>query len=359
MTGDHEDRADRSVLREETSAITRGGEDDNSTGVHVEGSADSSHGAGFDDADRTDDQVAELLEVRNVRNGVLGLQASLMHLADSLVGIATLSSLTRQHDTVCSISDGVTNVRDLSAGWARVVNHRLQHLGGADNGLAGNVAHGNHLLLGGKHLSSWDLNTQITTSNHDTISFLQDLSKVVETLSVLDLGNDLDVLPVLAKNLADGPDILATADKGSEYHVHIVLDTKSQIGLILLGESWEINVGVGKIDTLLGRDLAVVAGTNSDGLSINDVEDIEGKNTIIDVDDTTLLDDLGNVLVVDVPRRSAEASKHSTRSYLHVLVVRSSSILFIGGDVHLGTSSNGNILVARGVSSSDLRTLGI
>jgi len=41
--------------------------------------------------------------------------------------------------------------------------------------------------------------------------------------------------------------------------------------LILLGEGWEINIGVGKIDTLLGRDFAVVASTGQNGLLINNL----------------------------------------------------------------------------------------
>jgi hypothetical protein len=92
-------------------------------------------------------RFAELLEVRDVGNGILGLQASLMHLADSFVGIVTLSSLTRQHDTVGSISDSIADVADFSTGRARIVDHRLEHLSSTDDGLAGDVAHSNHLLL--------------------------------------------------------------------------------------------------------------------------------------------------------------------------------------------------------------------
>jgi len=171
-----------------------------------------------------------------------------------------------------------------------------------DDRLAGDVAHGNHLLLGRKYFSSWNLDAQIATSNHNTVSLLQDLSKVVEALSVLDLGNNLNVFSILTENLANGFDILTTANERRKNHVHIILNTKSKIRLILLREGREIDIGIGEIDSLLGRDLAIVSGTGTDGVGVNNVKNVKGEDTIVNVDDTSWLNDFGNVLVVDVPR---------------------------------------------------------
>lgn len=41
------------------------------------------------------------------------------------------------------------------------------HLGSANDGFAGDIAHGNKLLLRGENLGGRDLDTQITTSYHD------------------------------------------------------------------------------------------------------------------------------------------------------------------------------------------------
>ena len=71
--------------------------------------------------------------------------------------------------------------------------------------------------------------------------------------------------------------------------------------MILLGEGREIDIGVGKIDTLLGRYLAIVAGADSDGFGVDDLEDIECEDTVIDVDDSAGFNDFGNVLVVNIP----------------------------------------------------------
>jgi hypothetical protein len=122
-------------------------------------------------------------------------------------------------------------------------------------------------------------------------------------LSVLDLGNDLDMLSILAKDLANCFNVLTTSNKRSEDHVYIVFDTKSKISLILLRERREIDISVWEIDTLLRRDLAIVAGADTDSLRVNDLEDIKGKHTVVNIDDTAGFNDFGDVLVVDIPRR--------------------------------------------------------
>jgi hypothetical protein len=225
-----------------------------------------------------------------------------VHLTDGLGGVGTLGSLARQHDAVSTVSDSVSNVADLSTSRTRVLDHRLKHLGGADNGLASKVAHGNELLLSSKDLGGGNLDTQVTTGNHDTVSLAQNLGEVVETLTVLNLGNDLNLLALLAQNGTDVLDILGTSDERGKDHVDLVLDTKFQVVLVLLGEGRQVNVSVGQVDTLLGGDEAVVAGAGLDVLVVLDGEDVESENTVVNVDDSAGLDDLCDVLVVDIPR---------------------------------------------------------
>jgi len=74
--------------------------------------------------------------------------------------------------------------------------------------------------------------------------------------------------------------------------------------LVLLGEGREIDIGVGEIDTLLGGDLAIVAGSCKDGFIINNFDNVKRENTIVDIDDTSWLNDLGNVLVVNIPAKN-------------------------------------------------------
>jgi len=138
----------------------------------------------------------------------------------------------------------------------------LKHLSSAYYWLSGNVALGNHHLLCHEHLTGGDLNTQITTSDHYTIGLPQDLIEVLHTLLILDFDDDFNVGTIGAEDLTDIDDILSAADERSEDHVDTILDTKSQIALVLLRKSREIDRGLRKIDTLVGRDDSVVHGTD-------------------------------------------------------------------------------------------------
>ena len=51
--------------------------------------------------------------------------------------------------------------------------------------------------------------------------------------------------------------------------------------------------------------------------------------------------------------------RSSESSHIHVLAVGSRSILVIGGDVHLGSRRDGNILIAVCITSSDLGAFGV
>ncbi|KAI6755395.1 hypothetical protein HG531_004501 [Fusarium graminearum] len=295
--------------------LARGGENNDTTGTKIERGTDSGHGAGLDSADGALDESAHLLEVRDIGDGVLSLETGLVHLLDGLGGVATLGRLTGKHDTVGTVSNGVTDIADFGTGGAGVLDHGLEHLSGADDRLAGKVAHGNELLLGSENLSSGDLNTEITTGHHDTVCGLENLAEVVETLSVLDLGDDLDALALLAEDVTD------------------------VIGLVLLGKGRQIDIGVGQVDTLLGADSTVVAGLDKDSLLVNDLENIKSKDTIVDVDDTAGLNDIGNVLVVDVPER---VSREEIRHYW-------ATNMFLSSDLGtLGVEGNGDVAASVG-----------
>lgn len=310
VAGNHENGADWSVLGQEASRLAGGGENKDGSCVHVEGGTDSSHGASLNGGDRASDSAAHLLEVADVWNSGLGLQAGAVHGSDGLDWVRSLGGLSRKHDAVGSISDSVSNIGNLSTGSTWVTNHGLQHLGSTDNWLSGNVAHGNHLLLGDVDLFVWDLDTEITTSDHDTISLLEDVREVVKTLTVLNLGDDLDVLALLTENVANGLDIGTRADEGGKDHINAILNTKLEVSLVLLGESWKVDISIWEVDTLLGRDVTVRLSASLQVLLVNDLKDLELELSIINADDgggalllDSLANDLGKVLVVNIARR--------------------------------------------------------
>ena len=336
-----------------------GSKDDNSTGVLFETGTHGSHSASLGRCHWHWSQTPQLIVLTDIGNGNLGKQAGLVHDGHRLDGVVALGRLTRQHDAVGTVEDGIANIADLGTSRTRIVGHGLQHLRGTDDRLASNVALRDHHLLCDEHLRRRDLNTKVTTSNHHTIRLLQNFVKVVDTLLVFDLGDDLDVLAILAEDLTNRLDITSCTNERSEDHVHPILDAKSYVVLVLLGEWWEVNVGLGQVDTLAGGDLAIVLAAALQGLVVNDLEDFEGENTVIDEDDLALLNDLGDVLVVDIPRREDNLAVYSPTSRfrvcpLHVLVVASCSILFICGYDDLVAGANVEILVVDRVTRSDL-----
>ena len=116
------------------------------------------------------------------------------------------------------------------------VEAHLKHLGRDDYRLADNVALCNHHLLCQENLAGRDLDTKVTTSNHDTVRLFQDLVEVGNTLLVLNFNNNLDVGTIGSKNGADVPDVLPAADKRRKNHINPILNTKLEILFVLIGE---------------------------------------------------------------------------------------------------------------------------
>ena len=145
----------------------------------------------------------------------------------------------------------------------------LEHLCGNNDRLSSNVTFRNHHLLRKEYLTSRNFDTQITTSDHDAISLLEDLIEVFDTSFVLDFDNDFDIRTVWAKNLANMLDVVCSSNERRKDHVNTVLDTKLEIFFVLLRQSWKIYICLGKIDTLSGRESSVVEDTDMDIRPIN------------------------------------------------------------------------------------------
>ena len=176
-------------------------------------------------------------------------------------------------------------------------------MGSNNDWLASLVALGDHHLLRKEDLTRGDLNTEVTTRNHDTVGLGQDLVEVGNTLLVLNLDDDLDVGTLRAKNVTDVTDILGATNEGGEDHVDTVLDTEPEVSLVLLGEGGEVNISLGKVDTLVRGEGTVVQGPDVNVGAV-DRGDEESEDTVIDVDVLAGGGDLGKVGLEDKNTRS-------------------------------------------------------
>lgn len=343
VSGHHQNGAVGPVLGTQSGGGSGCGQHNDGSGLLLERGRHGGNGNGLHGLGGSDGQGSHLVEQRSVGDGLLGNQTGLVHHLDGLDGVGSLGGLSGQHDTVGSVEDGVTHIGHLGSGGSRVVGHGVQHLGGTDDGLAGQVALGDKLLLGNEHLGSGDLDTQVSSGNHDSVGLLENLVEVVDSLLVLDLGDDLDALALLAKHVSDGLDVVGGSDKRGEDHVDALLHAELEIGLVLLGQSGQIDVGTGQVDSLSGRDLSVVEHLDLEGLVVDLLEHLEGQNSVVDEDDLANVNLLDNVGVVDE----------------HDLVVALVLVLGVGGEQHHVAGLDVPVLVFLGDSGSDLGALGV
>ena len=99
-----------------------------------------------------------------------------------------IGGLSREHDAVGAVKNGIGHIAALGASWAGVGNHRLEHLSGGDDRFAGDVGLTDHHLLGEKHLLWGNFHSQIPASDHDAISDIENFVVVFEPFLVLFRG---------------------------------------------------------------------------------------------------------------------------------------------------------------------------
>lgn len=248
----------------------RGSQAEDGAGVLLQRGADGRHAACLSGGNGTRREATQLIERIDVGDGNLSEETRFVHHGNGLARIVTLGRLTRQHDAVSTIEHSVAHVRHFGTRRARIVCHALEHLRGANYRLAGDVALGDHHLLCYEHLRGRDLNAEITARDHDPIGDLEDGVEVVHALLILDFGNDLDVMALRAKDVANVQDVLLTPDEGGENHIDAVLDAKLQVSLVLLRQRGKVDVRAGQVHALLAADLAIVDGTAAQRLRVSD-----------------------------------------------------------------------------------------
>ena len=249
------------------SGASLGGNNDG-LGVDVNGGLHSRGGNGLRGGkvtvtaeSRVTDGLVKSIEV----DGALGLAAGTGHDGNGSLGVLTVGGLAGKHHAVSTVKDSVGNIRALSTGGAGVLDHRLEHLGGSDDGLASNVGLTDHVLLGEENLLGRDLHTKITTGNHDTISSGKDLGIVLKTLEVLDLANDLDVTILLTEDLADLVNIGGLADKRGGDEIDLVLAAPVlDVVDVLIGKGGKVDDDAGQVHVLTLADLSIVVNASLD-----------------------------------------------------------------------------------------------
>ena len=95
-------------------------QDQDGTGVLLETGTDSCHSARLSGRAWDGSQLPQLVKSVDIWDSDLCEQASLVHHGDSLYGVVTLCCLSRQHDTVSTVKNGVGDIGDLGSGGSGV-----------------------------------------------------------------------------------------------------------------------------------------------------------------------------------------------------------------------------------------------
>ena len=190
---------------------------------------------------------------RNVIAGVLSVfrhTSNLGHGLYGLDGVFAIGGLAAEHDGVGAVIDGVCDVGDFGAGRARVLDHRVEHLRGHDDGLLRLDALADEHALDERDALNGHLDAEVTTSHHDAIYAVKNLVYVVDALLVLNLGNDLDRAVVSVEDVLNLLDVFCAAHEGVGNEVELVLNGPKDETLVLLGKRWQLDAYARDVDAL-------------------------------------------------------------------------------------------------------------
>lgn len=146
-----------------------------------------------------------------------------------------------------------------------------------------------HPFLSDEYFLRRNFHTQVTSGNHDTVSFLEDRFVVMQTILILNFCNNLDMFTTRSHEFSQVNDIFSyetysqteinknkyqkrtnngnhtRSCEGKGDHVDSVVETEfKDIFFILLGDSWQIDLCSRQIHVLLIADAAVVLDDHDD-----------------------------------------------------------------------------------------------
>ena len=105
------------------------------------------------------------------------------------------------------------NICHLGTSRTRIIDHGMQHLCSHNYRLLSQNTLANEYALNTRNAFLSYLNTQITTSHHDTVSHFQNFVDVIHTLLIFYLGNDTNVAMMFIQYSFNIKDILLVAHK--------------------------------------------------------------------------------------------------------------------------------------------------
>ena len=153
------------------------------------------------------------------------------------------------------------------------------------------------MLLGNEDLLGRDLYPHVPSGHHAALALLDDLGQVLDSLLILNLGNDENFSALLAKYFLDLFDPISVPDEGCEDHVDSLLHSEQQVRFVLLRHGGEVGVGPWKVAALPRAEVAIILDDSDEVILSNFLADNRDES-VVNEESLAGSDDLADVLVV-------------------------------------------------------------
>ena len=187
-----------------------------------------------------------------------GFDHDARHDGNRFARILSAGGFAGEHDGVGAVEDGVGHVTGLGARGARVFDHRLEHLGGGDDGLAPGGGAANDVLLNDRNFLRRHFDAEIAAGDHDSVGHFENFFEVIDGLRLFEFGDDGDIALVRGDNLLDHADVGGGADEGQGDGIDAVLEAEFEILAIFFRERGDRESDAGKIDAFVLAEHAAV-----------------------------------------------------------------------------------------------------
>ena len=263
IRGNYDDRSGWVVLGNTASGTATVTECDDELAFEFKGRFDSGRADTFLDGKRRFKRLGVInlfLEQSTVVERGFCFYANVVHHCNTLERPRAFGRFAAQHDAISTVANSIGDISNLSAGGARVLDHRFQHLSRNNDNFARCVALLKHHFLSKENLGKRNFNSEIATSDHDAVTNSQNLIEVIEALLTFNLGNHLNLWStLLGKQVFDQRHVSCSANEGESNEINTLLHTKKNVLNVLFANCREINRLAGQVAALGIAELAVVS----------------------------------------------------------------------------------------------------
>ena len=227
---------------------------------------------------------------------IFSISHDLGHGAHDVLRVDTHGSLTREHNGVSAIENGVSHVGSLCTSRAQVGNHGIQHLGSHDDRLSVLASNLDSALLEQRHALQRHLNAEVATGNHDGIECQHDGLERVYCLRLFQLGNDRNAATLFVHNLVDLIHICWGADEGQCHEVNAEIQSEAQVSDILFRQRRHRDIHTREGNALIIGNWATFGDLTDDVVAVDFLTN-NGNLAVVDQQAVTWLGVLRQALV--------------------------------------------------------------